>query len=211
MPISFTDSPDGAGSPLGLRERQRRMRDECILETAFALIAEKGYEAMTMEDLADRVGISKPTLYHHFDSKEAIAVRALVKLNEDAVRCIHGIDPGGTPVERLRLVVEWLVRTRFTATSAAFLRARPAMTPARLHPDYLRAAQARVDAVTEIIRSAQAAGQVSLELPAIVLSHMLFSLACNPDYDALLADEVASPQDIVDTILTVFFDGIKPA
>src|SRR3569833_554695 len=91
--------------PIGLRERQRQLREQAIVEAAFVLIAEEGYEAMTMDSLAERVGISKPTLYNHFPSKDAITVRALVALNDRTVNAIHAIDDTLPPVERLEHVM----------------------------------------------------------------------------------------------------------
>ena len=43
-----------------------------ILQTALELFAEKGYEATSMREIAEQIGISKPALYYHFDSKEDI-------------------------------------------------------------------------------------------------------------------------------------------
>jgi AcrR family transcriptional regulator len=43
-----------------------------ILVEAAALFAERGYERTSMRDLADRCGISKALLYHHFADKEAL-------------------------------------------------------------------------------------------------------------------------------------------
>jgi AcrR family transcriptional regulator len=48
-----------------------------ILDAALALFAEKGYEATSMREIAEQLGITKPALYYHFDSKEDI-VRSLL-------------------------------------------------------------------------------------------------------------------------------------
>ncbi len=53
-----------------------RTRDR-ILDAALALFAEKGYEATSMREIAEQLGMTKPALYYHFDSKEDI-VRALL-------------------------------------------------------------------------------------------------------------------------------------
>jgi AcrR family transcriptional regulator len=54
---------------LTLRERQKQALREEIMNAAQELVAEKGYGAMSMDELAARVGISKPTLYAHFANK----------------------------------------------------------------------------------------------------------------------------------------------
>jgi TetR/AcrR family transcriptional regulator, fatty acid metabolism regulator protein len=71
-----------------LKERQRQERERLILQATSEALAQKGYDAMSMEDIAGRVGISRAAIYLHFPSKEDL-VLALIQ---------HGIE---TSVERL--------------------------------------------------------------------------------------------------------------
>jgi AcrR family transcriptional regulator len=61
------------------RPRQRRQE---ILEQATQLFAERGYEGLSMADLAERVGLRKASLFHHFASKEVIYVEVLGRILE---------------------------------------------------------------------------------------------------------------------------------
>jgi TetR/AcrR family transcriptional regulator, transcriptional repressor for nem operon len=47
-----------------------------LLDAALALIRTKGYEATTVDDLCAAAGVTKGAFFHHFDSKEALAVAA---------------------------------------------------------------------------------------------------------------------------------------
>jgi AcrR family transcriptional regulator len=61
----------------------RRTRER-ILDAALALFAERGYEATSMREIAEQLGITKPALYYHFDSKADI-VRAMLADTEERV------------------------------------------------------------------------------------------------------------------------------
>lgn len=70
-----------------LRERQKEERREAILDAAVALFDQLGYSATTVEQIAARAGVSAPTVFNYFGSKQdilyALAVRAdTLALNE---------------------------------------------------------------------------------------------------------------------------------
>lgn len=54
------------------RRRDPATKREAILQTAAHLFLEKGYGRTLMNDVADRLNITKPALYHYFDNKEEI-------------------------------------------------------------------------------------------------------------------------------------------
>jgi AcrR family transcriptional regulator len=57
------------------REDRRSGRQDVILDAASRLFSSRGYHATSVQDIADAVGILKGSLYHHFESKEAILYR----------------------------------------------------------------------------------------------------------------------------------------
>ncbi|HTK80616.1 MAG TPA: TetR/AcrR family transcriptional regulator [Rhizomicrobium sp.] len=52
--------------------RRKRARPQEILEAALAVFAEKGFSATRMDDIAQRAGVTKGTIYLYFDSKEEV-------------------------------------------------------------------------------------------------------------------------------------------
>ena len=59
-----------------------------IFETSMKLFAEKGYDATSIEDITETVGVAKGTLYYHFTSKEEIfdfLVEEGIKLLQNSV------------------------------------------------------------------------------------------------------------------------------
>ncbi len=56
----------------GWRQARRRSARDAIVEAAWALVREEGLAGFSLRDLARRAGISTPTVYAYFDSKNAI-------------------------------------------------------------------------------------------------------------------------------------------
>ncbi len=57
---------------LSRKEREKNARKEHILDIAEAIIAERGFEGTTMDEIAEKAEVGKGTLYIHFKSKSAI-------------------------------------------------------------------------------------------------------------------------------------------
>ena len=77
-----------------------------ILEHAAVLFAEKGINASTVRGIADGVGILSGSLYHHFDSKDAIVEAVVVEyLQALTKRYVEVVLPQSDPRARLRDLV----------------------------------------------------------------------------------------------------------
>ena len=57
-----------------------------ILDVAEELFAEKGFDHASTNDIINRIGIARGTLYHHFGSKEEILDAIVMRMTQDAVR-----------------------------------------------------------------------------------------------------------------------------
>ena len=79
---------------------------ERILRAAAALFREQGFSQASMRDLADRVGIHKSSLYHHFPSKQALLAEILEIAVERSYPALEDIAESGAPAaQRLRQAV----------------------------------------------------------------------------------------------------------
>jgi len=194
---------------IGLRARQRQARGEAILCAAFDLMAEQGYEALTMEVLAEQVGISRQTLYHHFASKEDIALRAVLKLMEQGTQAIYELDTASSPLARLERVIRWMLELRFSPNGAAFVKARPALGPIKAHPEYRRAFIQRTEAINGIVKAAQSAREINTSLPSALIVQMLLGLVVGAEYEELIAASVISPADVTEMVVAAFFQGVR--
>lgn len=94
------------GPPGGAKHELKRT---AILRTAAQLFAEHGYEATSLDMIAERLGMHKATLYHYIDNKENILYECLVKSFGDLDAVIVKMqDRSVPPLERLRLFVRSL-------------------------------------------------------------------------------------------------------
>lgn len=62
------------------KQQMLQAREEAIIQTVNRLLAEKGFEAMTVDEVALQAGIAKASLYKHFASKEELAAAAMARV-----------------------------------------------------------------------------------------------------------------------------------
>jgi AcrR family transcriptional regulator len=84
-------------------------RRNMIVEAAGRLFGERGYERGRLDEIAAAAGVTKPILYRHFGSKEALYL-ALLERHRDDLATFPALIPTEGPIEeRLRTVLElWL-------------------------------------------------------------------------------------------------------
>ncbi|MCZ7526510.1 MAG: TetR/AcrR family transcriptional regulator [Acidimicrobiia bacterium] len=162
----------------GSRRRDADDRRAEILAAASGLFARRGYDATSMQEIADAVGLLKGSLYHHFASKEDILFHLLVDVHERALRMLDEVaDVEGTPLDR----IAGYVRAHFTWTLRDL--ERVAILLAEYH--HLPPEQARPVAqlrrrfsgyLTGLIEEAQRAGQVAGDLDARIAANAVLGI-----------------------------------
>jgi AcrR family transcriptional regulator len=101
------DQDQEGAEPRPLRHRlPPEERREAILSAALSAFSDLGYTQATLNDVADRLGVTKGCLYHYFESKEKL----LVELIRDRIGCPVADEdfplPGATREEVLRGLLE---------------------------------------------------------------------------------------------------------
>jgi TetR/AcrR family transcriptional regulator, cholesterol catabolism regulator len=105
-------SPSTAGPQPSRRACFCRSRRQRILDAAAALMAERGYAATTMEDIADAADVSKGTVFNYFASKAAIAGELYDGLAREFVALVEHPGEAGVEeaLERIFVHAEALMR-----------------------------------------------------------------------------------------------------
>jgi TetR/AcrR family transcriptional regulator of autoinduction and epiphytic fitness len=97
---------------VSFKAQMLQAREDAIIEVVNHLLAEKGFEAMTVDEVAAQVGIAKASLYKHFPSKEDLAAAAMVRVMRKAQAYLQGLPAEATPLEQLRAVVRWTMELK---------------------------------------------------------------------------------------------------
>ncbi len=126
-----------AAEPTRGRKR-RRIRREDIVTEATRLFAERGYEGTSMGDLAERVGLRKASLFHHFPSKDALYAAVLEGLvTQVRTALASAMSKEGTFEERLDALSDALTATLGSQPHAARLLVREALDEGPVMRDLL--------------------------------------------------------------------------
>lgn len=122
-------SPAPESSPWLPFESRRRARDakrDAVLRAAVQLFLEQGYHRATLNDVAERLNITKPALYNYFRSKDEILFECWSLGRERVGEVIAGIDAeGGTGLVRLRKLVHAYAAVMATDFGASLVRFDP--------------------------------------------------------------------------------------
>ncbi len=90
----------------GRRERRKAMTRAAVRETAHRLFAERGFDAVTIADVAAAADVAVQTVFNHFETKEALFFDGRTPWVERSVAAITGRAPGSDPVRALREYLE---------------------------------------------------------------------------------------------------------
>src|SRR5258708_38544363 len=95
----------------GIREKQHEKRKQETLDVALRLLMERGYANLNMDELAEEVGISKPTLYQYFNSKDELVAQAMVRMLEKTEEQLSAL-ADKSPLDQLEHFLRVLLKSR---------------------------------------------------------------------------------------------------
>lgn len=195
---------------LSFKEQMHQAREEAILQAACRLLGEKAYDTMTMDDVANEVGIAKASLYKHFASKEVLCCAAMVQILGRVEACLDAVPQHMAPREKLRSLVRWSLE-RLLANEMSPLPGRASTLRRVLLADaqYSAALMRVSDRIGQWITQAQAEGCIAPALPPLVVLSTLYARACDPVVGFLQDSGQFSDAAIVELVLQTCFDGLR--
>ncbi|GAA1395848.1 TetR/AcrR family transcriptional regulator [Pseudonocardia kongjuensis] len=103
---------DAAAGQVGRVQRRRGRRIREILTTAAELVGERGYDAVSLEDVAERLDVTKGSLYYYFPGKDELVTAAIETLGDDWTSRLESLPAAreGSATRRLRALLGEHVR-----------------------------------------------------------------------------------------------------
>src|SRR3990167_4720639 len=173
-----------APAKISFKQQMLKAREDAIIRAVNLLLAEKGFEAMTVDEVAAQVGIAKASLYKHFPSKEDLGAAAMAHLMTQAQAFLDTLPEDQAPLDKLRATLMG-------------------------HKGYMDGLMDVSDRLGGWIVAAQAQGLINPKLPAIAVLYTLYARACDPVLEFLKMGELQTDDEIIDLVLSTCFDGLN--
>ncbi len=195
---------------VSFKEQMLQAREDAIIQTVNRLLAEKGFDAMTVDEVAASVGIAKASLYKHFPSKEHLAAAAMVRMMRRAQDFLASIGADLPPLDKLKAVARWTIEVQLAGEMPSLPSQNSSLRAALMaSKDYIDRLMQISDLLGGWIEAAQAAGTLNSALPPIVVLYTLYARACDPVLGFLKASEQYTDPQIIEFVLGTCFDGLN--
>jgi AcrR family transcriptional regulator len=191
------------------REDPRVMRTRHLLLQAFSdLYSEKGFQAMTVQDLTSRAGVNRGTFYSHFEDKPAILEGWLrEQFQQRVAHPVLNSGPWSLSTFRLliKLVVEWF--TEFHQSTRSYERELLPLVVTTLQ-------EALFELLWQGFKSVAASGweqQSDLETVALVTSWAIFGTGFQCFHQRDEPTVVSPPEEVASQVTRVLMRGVAQA
>lgn len=197
---------------LSYKAQVHQMRENAIVDAAFRLLATKGYDLMTVDEVAAQAGIAKASLYKHFTSKEELAGAAMVRLLESTLAVVahHGQQAAANDLVRLKAVARWAMLEQLKGQMPSLPTQDSALSLSlQANTNYMDRLFELSEQLGTWITQAQSEALLDKTLPPELVLYTVFACACNPVLGAMKAAQTHSDEQIVAWMEKATFSGLQ--
>ena len=185
-----------------------RVRSD-IVEAATQVFSERGYHAASMTEIAQRVGMRKPSLYHHIRKKEDLLFAIHEQLIDELIEQTNAaLDPSMTPPEQmaavLRVSFDLIARHRDAVT--VFLQERRAVSGARWNELVVK--RDRYEQMVSGIIAEGTATKAFADLPAAIAARGVLGMV-NWGYTWFDPKGEMTAEEIADVFVAIALRGLE--
>lgn len=192
------------------KEQVLQAREEAIVASVNRLLAEKGFDAMTVDEVVADVGIGKASLYKHFTSKEELAAAAMVRVLDralDEVARLRSMDLDA--VGRLKALARWAYEQQIAGQMPTLPSQSSSLRGALMGDKaYMDRLIQLSDELGDWITEAQAAGRLDATVPPELVLYLIYARACDPVLGAMRASGCHSDEQVVIWLVEHCFRGL---
>jgi AcrR family transcriptional regulator len=186
------------------RTRRREDTRQRLYEAAVELIAEQGFSATTVDDIAMRANVAKGTVYYNFASKTALfedLLRHGVDLLTDEFRAaVAGLPPREAVAALVRAQLEYIRRYR---AFAQLLLSEMWRTNREWHQTLVLLREQAIAVIAETIQAGVDAGDLPSDLDVRVASAALFGIGLVVAVDWLIFQPERPIEDVEESLLAI--------
>jgi TetR/AcrR family transcriptional regulator, cholesterol catabolism regulator len=186
------------------RSRQRKDTRQRLYEAAIALIAERGYSATTVDDIAERAGVAKGTVYYNFPSKtalfEGLLTHGIGMLTADFRAAVAGQDPPAAVAALVRAELSYIDRYR---AFAQLLLSEMWRTNREWRQTLHVLRGEAVGVIAEVLRAGVATGDFDPALDVPLASSALFGVCLVVAVDWLVFQPDRPIDDVHDALMKI--------
>lgn len=196
---------------LSFRQKTHLAREDAIVNSVKRLLAEKGFDLMTVDEVAADVGIAKASLYKHFASKEALAAAAMVQAMNLALQQVQAQQglTSTSALDKLKAITRWTLQTQLAGEMPTLPAENSSLRAALIaHRGYMDGLMSLSEQLGAWIVQAQVDGTLNKSLPAEAALFTIFARACDPVLGFLKAGGSYTDTQIIDLVMSTCFDGL---
>ena len=195
---------------LSFKAQMLQAREAAIIQSVNRLLAEKGFDAMTVDEVAADVGIAKASLYKHFPSKEDLACAAMVRVMRRAQDYLKTLPTDAAPLDNLKAVARWTMQVQLAGEMPSLPSQNSSLrTTLMKSRDYMDGLIEISDQLGAWIEAAQAQGSLNPDLPPLAVLYTLYARACDPVLEFLKMGGQQTDEQIVELVLVTCFEGLR--
>jgi len=200
----------GIIAKLTIRQQQQKVREEAVLDATREMLARKGYDLMTVDEVAAEAGIAKASLYKHFSSKESLAAAVMIRLLDRALAFLEDLPPATSPADKMQALLRWAMDLRFEG-GLPLLPSTSSTLQANLlsNREYVKRILELNTRMSALVRAAQAQGVIDPEIPTDVVVFSLYARTCDPAVEYLRMTGQYTNQQVIDYLVRVAFTGLR--
>jgi AcrR family transcriptional regulator len=208
-----------AAAPLkkSFKAQMLEAREQAITASVNRLLSEKGFDAMTVDEVAAEVGIAKASLYKHFNSKEELACAAMVQAMQKAEAFLLDLNQAEAqaptscgPMNKLMATARWILQLKLAGEMPSLPSQNSTLRASLMaSKPYMDGLMKVSDVLGAWILQAQKEGFINAALPPLAVLYTLYARACDPVVEFLKMSELHTDEEIIDIIMTTCFAGLS--